>query len=153
MPCVSVEIPFGNILHYKNLRSEMNFQGVSSVHTNTIISHGSEERHCQGVACTLHVWAAGHTCLCRHNCRSNMLMRSSSVYNGPAKPQTKQGEMKHAFRLEFRVALELGVDSQKKLGAEMVQVWIVTFCNATGLRPEQQHMVGSAETWDFITFQ
>ena len=84
MPCVSVEILLGNILHYKNLRSEMNFQVVYSVHTNTIISHGAEERHCQGVACALHV-CASHICPCRHNCRSNILMSSSSVYNGPAK--------------------------------------------------------------------
>jgi hypothetical protein len=84
MPCVSVEILLRNILHYKILRSGMNFQGAYSVHTNTIISHGAEERCCPGVACTLHA-CASHTCLCRHNCRSNILMSSSSVDSGPAK--------------------------------------------------------------------
>jgi hypothetical protein len=82
MPCVSIEILLGNILLYKNLRSEMNFQGVYSVHTNTIISHGAEERHCQGVACTSRVCSC-HFYLCRHNCRSNMLMSSRYLYSEP----------------------------------------------------------------------
>lgn len=106
MPCISVEILLGNILHYQNLRSEMNFQDVYSVYTNTIVSHGAEERHCQGVACTLCV-CASHICLCRHNCGSNILMNSSSVYSGPAKEWIKPRGMKHAFRFKFRVALEL----------------------------------------------
>ena len=102
MPCVSVEVLLGNILYYKNLRSEINFQGVYSVHTNTIISYGAEERHCQGVARTLHV-CPSHICLCRHNCRSNIMMSSSSVYSGPAKQWIKPGGIKHAFRCKFRV--------------------------------------------------
>jgi hypothetical protein len=36
------------------------------------------------VACTLHVYSC-HVCLCRHNCRSNILTSSRSLYSEPAK--------------------------------------------------------------------
>ena len=84
MPHISVKILLGNILFYKKLISDISFQGFYSLHTSTVISHGAEERHCEGMVCTLHV-DAGHICLWRHNWRSNILMKSRSVYSEPAK--------------------------------------------------------------------